>query len=340
MTVSVRAPTRKAQTMGTVRLTALVLAPFAFGYALSYLMRTINAVAADTLTAELALKPAELGFLTSAYFLAMAVVQLPLGVMLDRYGPRRIQSGCLLVAAFGACVFATAPSLPQLLVGRALIGIGFATAFMAGLKAIALWFPPERAAVGNGLLLTLGALGAVAATLPAQTLIDALGWRGVFLLLAWMTGLTAMLIFVVVPEHAPARRSNRHDEAVTLLAIFRDPRFWRVAPLSATSIGTAWALQALWAAPWLTDVEGYDRPDVVQVLFVMAVALCGAGLAFGALVETARKRGFGAGPLFCVTAAVFMTAQLTLALRWPVPPVASWAVIASRVRQRCCVLPS
>ena len=146
--------------MSRARLIACVLLPFAAGYYLSYLFRTINALIAGDLTAELNLSAADLGFLTSVYFLVFAAVQLPLGALLDRYGPRTIQSALLLLASAGALVFALADGLLGLVIGRALLGLGVALALMAGFKAIVLWFPPERLALANGWLVMLGALGA------------------------------------------------------------------------------------------------------------------------------------------------------------------------------------
>ena len=173
--------------MSAWRPFVLVLLPFAAGYYLSYAFRTINALIAGMLTRELSLSAADLGLLTSVYFLAMAAVQLPLGALLDRFGPRRVQSACLLFAAAGAGVFARAEGLTGLMLGRALIGVGVATALMASLKAIVLWFPKDRIAFANGCVVMLGALGAVTATVPAEPLVHALGWRGLFAMLAIAT---------------------------------------------------------------------------------------------------------------------------------------------------------
>jgi MFS family permease len=147
--------------MSQLRPTACVLLPFAAGYYLSYLFRTINALIANDLAADLDLNAFHLGLLTSVYFLAIAVVQLPLGALLDRYGPRTIQSMLLLLASIGALVFASSEHFLALLLGRALIGLGVAVALMAGFKAIVLWFPPQRLALANGLVVMLGALGAL-----------------------------------------------------------------------------------------------------------------------------------------------------------------------------------
>ena len=209
----------------------------------------------------MALGPADLGLLTSVYFLTFAAAQIPIGVLLDRYGPRRIQSVLLLIAAAGAALFGTVEGFIPLLVARAMIGLGVAAALMAGLKAIVLWFPRERVALVNSYMIMLGALGAVTATAPAERMLDWTGWRGLFELLAAATAACAVVIYFVVPEPVSITSLPKSSAPPSLKTVYADPRFWRLAPLSATCVGSAWALQGLWAAPWLTDVEGLDRPE-------------------------------------------------------------------------------
>jgi MFS family permease len=306
----------------------VVLLPFAAAYYLSYVFRTINALIAGTLTRELALSAADLGLLTSVYFLAMAAVQLPLGVLLDRYGPRRVQSACLLFAAVGAAVFACAEGLPDLMLGRALIGVGVATVLMSSLKAIVLWFPKERIAFANGWVVMLGALGAVTATLPAEPLVNEFGWRGLFALLAAATTLAAAIMFLVVPE--PATRSTPSPLArVRLRDIYRDMRFLRLAPLSTLCIGNAWSLQGLWAAPWLEHVEGLGRGGVVQRLLVMGFALSAGAMLLGWSADRLRRHGIGREAYYAVIAFLFITAQMMLVLRVPVPSFIPWGIIAA-----------
>jgi MFS family permease len=314
--------------MAAWRPFVLVLLPFAAGYYLSYVFRTINALIAGALTQELGLSPADLGLLTSVYFLAMAPVQIPLGILLDRYGPRRVQSGCLVFAAAGAAVFACAVSLAQLMVGRALIGIGVAAALMASLKAIVLWFPKERIALANGWVVMLGALGAVTATLPAESLVALFGWRGLFLLLTAATTLCALAIFIIVPEAAATRPISR-PPPVKLRDIYRDARFLRLAPLSTMCIGTAWSLQGLWAAPWLEHVEGLDRLAVVHHLLVMGVALSLGALLLGWGADGLHRRGVARETFMAVIAIVFIVAQLALAVRAPIPAYITWGLIAA-----------
>ena len=121
-----------------------VFIPFAFGYFLSYVYRTVNAVIAPDLVADAGLAPAALGLLTSAYFLAFAAFQIPLGVLLDRFGSRRVEAVLLVIAAAGAIVFALAEGVTGLIVGRALIGLGVSACLMAAFKAFSTWLPPER----------------------------------------------------------------------------------------------------------------------------------------------------------------------------------------------------
>jgi MFS family permease len=322
-----RAKLRRPRTLPLPTMIATVLLPFAAGYYLSYVFRTISAVIASTLATEFNLGPAELGFMTSVYFLAFVAVQLPAGIALDRYGPRRVQSVLLLVAAAGSLLFAFADSVAGLMLGRILIGFGVATALMAGLKAIVLWVPPERIALANGYLIMLGALGAVTATAPAEWVIDYLGWRGLFVLLAWLCVVSALVIHLAAPE----RRAQRHAGDVGPLrlgSIYADPRFWRIAPLSATTTATSWSIQGLWAAPWLAHVEGLDRANIVAHLFAMATALSTGALLLGIIADRFRRRGLAPQTLLASVAGASIVAQCAITLRVAVPAYGAWIIIS------------
>jgi MFS family permease len=306
---------------------ATVLLPFAAGYYLSYVFRTINAVIASSLASEFKLGPAELGFMTSVYFLAFVAVQLPAGVALDRYGPRRVQGVLLLVAAAGSLLFASADSVAGLMLGRALIGFGVAISLMAGLKAIVLWVPPARVALASGWMVMLGALGAVTATAPAEFMILQLGWRGLFQLLAWLCIVSALVIYFVVPE-AKARQHPAGGAWLGLRAIYTDPRFWRIAPLSATTMATSWSIQGLWAAPWLTHVEELAHAQVVSHLFAMAVALSVGALLLGVVADRLRRRCVSPQALLAAMAAGAMLAQLAIIVRAPIPAYGAWIIVS------------
>jgi predicted MFS family arabinose efflux permease len=230
----------------------------------------------------------------------------------------------LLVAAVGSTSFAVSDHFLMLLVGRTLLGV--ASAMTAGLKALVLWFPGDRVPLLNGLMVMLGALGAVTATLPADLLLDWIGWRELFGLLAGLTVASAVMIYLVVPGATPATSGA---VSVGLRKVYTDPRFWRVAPLSASCIGTAWALQGLWAAQWFKDVEGLDRTGVVIHLFAMAVALSLGAILLGVAADRLRRSGFGPELLLGLVAAVFIATQFALILRLPLPSYLQWAVVAA-----------
>ena len=178
------------------------------------------------------------------------------------------------MAAGGTSLFGTATGFSELLLGRALIGLGVAASLMAGLKAVVIWFPKERIALVNGCMIMLGSLGAVTATAPTDWVLDWIGWRGLFELLTFATVAIAGVVHFAVPEKAAASVSpTTSRKPLTVWSVFSDARFLRIAPLSAACIGSSWALQSLWAAPWLTDVEGLDRQSLMTQLFIMALGI-------------------------------------------------------------------
>jgi MFS family permease/predicted transcriptional regulator len=308
-------------------LIAAVFLPFTLGCYLTFLFRSINGLISGQLKSDMGLGGADLGLVSSVYFLILAAAQIPIGSLLDRFGPRRIQGGLLLVAALGAALFAKSTGLGSLLIARSLIGLGVAAALTAGLKAITLWFPRQRVALVNGYMVMFGALGAVTATIPADRLLEQMDWRGMFELLAAITAGIAILIFLVVPERQ--RPPLGAATPLGMKTIFGNPRFLRLAPLSATCIGSAWSLQGLWAAPCLGDVEGFDRETILTYLFVMAVVLGIAGWLFGRLAHRLSRQKAGLEKVLAVIATLFVAAQLALILRLPVPLPLSWSIVAA-----------
>jgi MFS family permease len=325
---SSRVPGRKvaANLVANGSLILRVFLPFVTGYYVAYLFRSINAVMALPLATELGLSAGDLGLLTSIYFLTFAAAQIPIGILLDRYGPRRIQSALMVVTALGSALFAASENFSMLLLGRALIGLGVAAALTAGMQALVLWFPRERVPLLNGLMVMLGALGAVTATWPAEFLLASIGWRELFGLFAALTAVCAVLIYLVVPEVA---RVASKTTSVGMKRVYVDPRFWRLAPLSASCIGTAWALQGLWAAQWFADVEGLDRAGVVHHLFIMAIALSVGAIGLGIAADRLRRRGVGPEVLLGLVATAFIAIQLALILRLPWPSYLLWSGVAA-----------
>ena len=309
------------------RIALTVLAPFAAGYFLSHPFRSVNAVVGPRLVDDIGLSATGLGLLTSAYLLAFALFQLPLGLLLDRFGPRRVQAALLTTAALGALLFATGRDLRALTIARALIGLGFAGGLMSAFKAVVLWLPEPRRALANACVMAFGALGALVATVPAELAVQAAGWRAVFVGLAAVTLAVAALILAVVPERASAgRREPLEIQIAALIRIGRDPVFWRLAPLMATTAGTHIAIQTLWAGPWLRDVAGLDRIGVANQLMAMAVGFLIGILAIGALADRLGRRGVDLLTVMLGFLALFLLAEGAIVLEWTKASLSLWTL--------------
>ena len=270
----------------------MVFCPFAAGYFLSFFYRNVNAIISKDLAAEFSLSSADLGLLTSMYLLAFAAFQLPLGVLLDRYGPRRVVAALLCAAAAGAVIFALARDLAMLSLGRALIGLGVSAGLMGAIKAFTLWFPIGRLATLNGVYLGVGALGALSATAPAEALISQLGWRGLFVLLAGLSLGAATLVFLVVPEKPlPGAGETLRSQIAGFGRVFRSALFWRIALPLVIGQAVYIALQGLWLGPWLYDVAGFARPAVANHLFLTATAYGLGAVFFGVAADRLAQRG-------------------------------------------------
>jgi len=297
----------------SIATTLRVFLPFAAGYFLSYLYRVVNAVIAPDLVADLGIGPSALGLLTSTYFIAFASFQLPLGVLLDRYGPRRMEAGLLLFAGLGAYLFARSGSLAGLVIARAFIGFGVSACLMAAFKAYTLWFPRERWPLVNGFQMAAGGLGALAATSPVEAALQITDWRGVFMALAAFTLVVAVAVYTVVPEKASSGTKERlSDQLQGVRTVFTSLEFWRTAPLTTLSQAAFLSIQGLWAGPWLKDVAGMDRVAVAGVLFRIAVAMICGFILLGTLAERFSRWGISVRSTAVTGMGIFMAVQVLL----------------------------
>ena len=266
--------------------------PFAAGYFLSYLYRTANAVIGPVLAGELALGDNALGLLTSTYFLAFGAAQLPLGMLLDRYGPRRVESVLLLIASAGTLVFALAEGLAGLALGRALIGLGVSACLMASFKAFAQWYPPERLASMTGWIMTAGGLGALAAAQPLEWALGFGGWRAICLGLAAATLVVALLLWLLAPDKpATGQVQGLAAQLAGVRHIFASPLFWRHVPMAFWLTGGFMAVQGLWVSRWMTVLEGMDRAAIAQRLSLINGAMLAGFLFMGFFATRLVRRG-------------------------------------------------
>jgi MFS family permease len=295
------------------RTALLVFLPFASGYFLSYLYRSVNAVISADLIDEFGLSANALGLLTSAYFLGFATLQIPVGLLLDRVGPRRTNATLLLFAGSGALVFSMADGLAGLLLGRTLIGFGVAACLMSSIKAFTLWFPLERLPAMTGRMMFVGGLGAISATVPVEAALQITDWRGLFRLLAVATFVAAGVVFLKVPE----KRGERPHETFTAqlrgtAGVFVSPLFWRIALGTTLFQSFNMSVQGLWAGPWLMDVAGLGRQAVAFHLLALGVATMCGFLFWGALAARLGRRGIAPMSVLIVASGMYLAVQLLL----------------------------
>lgn len=305
---------------------AAVVLPFAAGYFLSYFFRSVNAVISPDLVAEFSLSAAQLGLLTAAYFLAFAAFQLPLGLLLDRFGPRRTNAALLLVAGFGALTFSAATNGASLLAGRALIGLGVSGCLMSSIKAFTIWFPIEQLPARVGWVMFAGGLGALVATAPVEAALTLTDWRGVFIVLGCLSLAASAAIFAVVPERPTGSRGDTFAQQISGVAgIFRSAIFWKIAAASTLFQALNMAVQGLWAAPWLADVARLERAEVAMNLLALGAATMCGFLFWGAAAARLARRGVAPMTVFVFATGVFLCVQSLLVVGAIPGPMLLWA---------------
>jgi predicted MFS family arabinose efflux permease len=310
----------------SLRLLLQVFLPFAFVYFLSYIVRGVNAVIFPYLERDVGVTAADLGLLTSAFFLFFAACQPLLGVALDRYGPRRLQATLMIVAALGSVLFGLASSLSQLVLARGLIGLGFAGGLMAAMKAITLWYPPRRWGLITGFHMMAGGAGSMAATLPVEWSLSVVSWQGLFFWLAGISLFAALLLHVAVPERAPSSRSGSLGEQFRITgAILTDGFYWRIQPLLCLQQLAFIGCITLWMGPWLRDVGGVTDQTARADILLYATAAMTLGFAVsGLLAEFLRHRGISDFVSSNVASLLFALVTGWLAFWPPANPVLPW----------------
>jgi len=279
-------------------LLARVTLPFLAGYFLSYVYRAVNAVIGPAIAREFGLSAGGLGLLTSIYFLSFAVAQLPLGLALDRFGPRRVNATLLLVAAVGGVWFATADSAASAIAARALIGLGVSVCLMSTFQAFVLWYPAERISTMNGIAFSAGVLGGMTATVPLEVLVRTWHWREAFLLISAFTVAASLVLWIWVPERSLRPHGERFaDQLRDLARLLGDAPFRRLALCLAASQFAAVALQTLWIATWLRDVAHYTQAEVARGLLVLNIAMIAGYVGFGRAADRLVRRGASTLPL-------------------------------------------
>lgn len=310
----------------------IVLASFV----LSFFHRTAPAAIASELTRAFAINAATLGTLAATYFYVYTLLQIPVGVLADTLGPRRILSAGSLIAGVGSLAFALAPTWEVAAAGRTLVGVGVSVAFIAILKISAVWFPANRFATLNGVTMFAGNAGAVIAGAPLAWVVTQTSWRGVFVGLAVLSlALSAAtwlrvrdqpqeLGFSPVNAHAPSTIIAAHW-AHALRQVLANPATWPGFFVNVGIGGSYLAFAGLWAVPFLVDVYGMTRVTAAQHSSLLLLGAAFGSLAIGALSDRlGSRRGLMRA---CTLLYALSWLPWLLHVQWPLPATLAWALL-------------
>ena len=310
------------------RRTAVVaFLAFAFAYFFSALLRAITATLAPTLTAEFSLQARDLGLLAGAYFLGFSATQLPLGSWLDRYGPKKVSLGFLLVAVAGCLAFSMATNFSTLMAARILCGVGVSACLMAPMTAFRAWLTPAAQLRANSWMLMTGSFGMVASTLPVQWLMPVAGWRPLFLGLAVLIGVSMLVIAWKVPAwEQPARAKGAASMQGSYAQVWRHPYFRRMTPIGFFNYGGMIAIQTLWAGPWMVRVAGYEPLQAAAGLFTINLSMLCAFWAWGLFNPRLARKGIGTDRLIAWGLPLSMVVLAAIIVAGPAAGAGAWAL--------------
>ena len=308
-----------------------VFAVFALGYFVSYLYRGVNLGFAPFLMHDLGFSATDLGTLTSLYFLGFAGAQIPAGVLLDHFGPRRVTACVMLIAAVGILIFGTGHTLPTMMVGRALIGVGVSVCLGGAFKATAQHFPAAQLTLVNGLVMAVGGLGGVVVGTPLSWLLTVASWRTICIGLAIFTTIVAANLYVFAPTVRDThRQAGVLEQFKGTGHILSSRAFWKLATFSGLTQSVFYAMQSLWVGAFLRDVvmpgsPGNAAAGAAFLVSVLGAAFIVGNVGFGALARTLERRGVSVQLFSGLTMLLFVLVQAAIAARVPLPEPMLWA---------------
>ena len=292
----------------------IVFFVFAYGYFLSCLLRAITATLSPVLTSEFNLLSADLGLLAGGYFLGFACMQIPLGYLLDKYGPKKIVSSFLLIALVGTGSFALAESFSGLLISRILIGIGVSACLMAPLTGYRIWYAENQQQRANSWMLMIASLGFLSSTLPVQLLLPSFGWRWIFGGITILILISIILMLVFIPKWNLIKRGQLEEPTNkgTLSEVWKNRFFISVIPMGLFNYGGLMAIQTLWAGPWMTRVAGYTPLQSATGLFWINVTMLVSFFVWGYFLPKISSIGFSATKILRLGLPISFCIMLTI----------------------------
>ena len=269
----------------------LIFSVFAFGFFISNLLRSITATLTPALSTEFNLSAANLGLLAGGYFLGFSLMQIPTGMLLDRFGPKKVIGYLLIIALIGTISFAFAKSFAGLLISRIFIGVGVAACLMGPLTGYRVWFEEKYQQRANSWMLMVANFGFVASTLPVQILLPIIGWRSIFLIIASLILISIILISILIPSWETKRDEDQNNNLKNLSYIWKNKFFISLVPLAFFNYGGVQAIQTLWAGPWMLNVTGYDAIQSATGLFWINVTMLFSFLIWGYFLPKLSSQG-------------------------------------------------
>ena len=269
----------------------LIFCVFAFGFFISNLLRSITATLTPILTTEFNLSAGNLGLLAGGYFIGFAIMQIPVGFLLDKHGPKKIISSFLVIAIIGTLSFALAKTFAGLLISRIFIGVGVSACMMGPLTGYRVWFAEKYQQRANSWMLMVANLGFVSSTLPVQILLPEIGWRSIFGLIAILTLLSIILILMFVPNWNKTDETLKKENLSALSEIWKNKFFISLIPIAFINYGGIQAIQTLWAGPWMLEVAGYNAIQSATGLFWINITMLIAFLFWGYILPKIESFG-------------------------------------------------
>ena len=296
---------------------------------LSQFYRVSNAVIAPQLLSDLFIDTRGLGLISASFFYAFALTQIPISLLLDKVGPRVMMTALSAVGIFGAVIFSWADSLAFGVVGRVLLGIGMACNLMGTYKLLTLWFSPKAFATLAGIVVALGTAGNMVATTPLVVLVDLMGWRSSFQLIAALNLILTLLFYVIVRDRpseniadSPAATMDIQQSLRNLRKLFAQKDYWIISLATFARYGIFAAFQALWAGPYLMEVMGYSALTTGNLILLLNVGMILGAPCWG----TVSDRVFNTRKWIIVAGSIsILLTIITLAL---IPPGTSVSVLS------------
>ena len=277
-----------------VNKSVLIFCVFAFGFFISNLLRSITATLTPVLTSEFDLSAGNLGLLAGGYFLGFSLMQIPAGLLLDKYGPKKVVAYLLLIALVSTISFAFAKSFTGLLISRFFIGVGVAACLMGPLTGYRVWFEDKYQQRANSWMLMVASFGFVISTLPVQILLPIIGWRSIFLIISILILLSIVLILVFAPSwnnNVQNQNIQSAESTGRLSDVWKNKFFISLIPLAFLNYGGVQAIQTLWAGPWMLNVAGYSPLESATGLFWINIIMLFAFMFWGYILPKFSSLG-------------------------------------------------